>query len=110
MGVNFRGGELVQKGRGIGGFFRSLASIFKPIVKTVGSSVVKAVKSDTAKDIANTLATQAIDSSLNMSKDLIMGNDLKQSFQNEQEHFKERGGEIIENYKNVIDRLSDDVL
>ena len=100
MTVNFRGGELVQKGRGIGGFFRSIASIFKPLVKSVGSSVVKAVKSDTAKDIASTLASQAVDSSLNMSRDLIFGNDLKQSFQNEREQFKERGGEIIQKLQN----------
>ena len=88
MTIYFRGGELRQKGRGIGGFFCGLASIFKPIVQSVGSTAIKAVKSKTAREIASSLADQAIDSSLNMTKDLIRGGDLKQSLENEHQAFK----------------------
>ena len=103
MGVQFRGGELVQKGKGIGGFFRGLASIFKPLVKSVGKTVIKAAKSETGRDIASALASQAIDSSLNMGRDLIAGNDLKKSFHSEGDNFKKTGKDIL----NMIQKRAD---
>ena len=97
MSIHFRGGELQQKGKGIGGFFRGLLNIFQPIAKNIGSTVVKAVKSDTAKSIAKTLGEQALDSSMNMTRDLIQGNDVKDSFNRERENFKRTGTDIVEN-------------
>ena len=101
MSIWFRSGvTLHQKGRGIGGFFRGLASIFKPIVQSVGKTAIKAVKSKTAREIASNLSSQAIDSGLNMTKDLIQGGDLKKSFENEQENFKKVGMKIINDLQN----------
>ena len=97
MGVHFRGGEFHQKGRGIGGFFRGLAAIFKPMMKSAGSNVVKAVKSRTAKEIASSLAKQSIDSSLNMTRDLINGGSLKDSMEHERRALKNVGVKIIGN-------------
>ena len=96
MGIHFRGGELQQKGRGIGGFFRGLAALFKPIMKSVGLNAVKAVKSRTAKKIASTLAKQSVDSGLNMTRDIINGRSLKDSFEHESQAFKNSGVKIID--------------
>ena len=96
MSIHFRGGELQQKGKGIGGFFRGLLNIFRPLAKNIGSSVVKAASSNTAKSIAKTLGEQVIDSGMNMTRDLIHGNDLKDSFSRERENFKKAGTDIVD--------------
>lgn len=88
MSIQFRGGELQQKGKGIGGFFRGLVNFFKPMMKSVGNSVVKVATSDTAKSIAKTLGEQALDSTMNMTKDVLHGNDLQDSFHREIDNFK----------------------
>ena len=94
--INFRGGEIQQKGKGIGGFFRGLINMLRPVARSVGSSLKRAATSNTAKDIAKTLGEQAIDSTLNMTKDYLNGNDMKHSFDRETGEFRKRGGEIIE--------------
>ena len=96
MGIHFRGGEYQQKGKGIGGFFRGLVSLFKPMVRSVGSSVVKAATSKTAKSIAKTLGEQALDSSMNMTKDMLQGNDLRESLHREMDNFKRKGSDIVD--------------
>lgn len=95
MTIYFRGGEYQQRGRGIGGFFRGLWNLFRPVAKSVGSSIVKAATSDTAKSIAKTLGEQALDSTLNMTKDAIAGNDLNVALDREVGSFKRTGSEII---------------
>ena len=95
MPIHFRSGELQQKGKGIGGFFRGLINLFHPMVKSAGKNIVKAATSNTAKSIAKTLGEQALDSSLNITKDILQGNDLNQSLQREKRKFKRKGGDII---------------
>ena len=104
MTVNFRGGEIQQKGKGIGGFFRGLINLFRPMVKSVGQSVVKAARSKTAKSIARTLGEQALDSGLNITKDVLYGNDLKQSMLREKENFKRSGGDIIDELRSSVNK------
>ena len=99
MAITFRGGELVQKGKGLGGFFRGLIHLFKPTLKRLGQSAVKTITSDTAKNIARHLGTQALDSTLNLTKDVILGNDMKQSFQRERQQFKETGAKLFKKRK-----------
>ena len=96
MSIHFRGGELQQKGKGIGGVFQGLLNIFRPLAKNIGSSVVKAASSNTAKSIAKTLGEQVLDSGMNMTRDLIHGNDLKDSFSRERENFKKAGTDIVD--------------
>ena len=70
--IHFRGGEIQQKGKGIGGFFRGLINMLRPVARSVGSNLARAATSNTAKDIAKTLGEQAIDSTLNITKDMGM--------------------------------------
>ena len=93
--IHFRGGEIQQKGKGIGGFFRGLINMLRPVARSVGSSLARAATSYTAKDIAKTLGEQAIDSTLNMTKDYLNGNDMKHSIDRETGEFRKRGSEII---------------
>ena len=96
MTIYFRGGEIRQKGKGIGGFFRGLVNLFKPMVKSAGSSIAKAATSNAAKEVYKTLGEQAIDSTLNMTKDLLRGNDMQNSFNRESENMKRTGADIID--------------
>ena len=77
--INFRGGEIQQKGRGIGGFSCGLINLISSEARNEVSSHAKSATSVTAKDLARTLREQAIDSALNMTKDLINGNDMRHS-------------------------------
>ena len=94
--IHFRGGEIQQKGKGIGGFFRGLINMLRPVARSVGTNLARAATSNTAKDIAKTLGEQAIDSTLNMTKDYLNGNDMKHSFDRETGEFRKRGSEVIE--------------
>ena len=94
--IHFRGGEIQQKGKGIDGFFRGLINMLRPVARSVGSNLARAATSNTAKDIAKTLGEQAIDSTLNMTKDYLNGNDMKHSFDRETGEFRKRGSEVIE--------------
>ena len=94
--IHFRGGEIQQKGKGIGGFFCGLINMLRPVARSVGSNLARAATSNTAKDIAKTLGEQAIDSTLNMTKDYLNGNDMKHSFDRETGEFRKRGSEVIE--------------
>ena len=61
MSLRFRGGELLQRGRGIGGMLRRLFnSLFSPILKTAGKSITKAATSNTAKTIGNAVKDQLL--------------------------------------------------
>ena len=102
MTIYFRGGELQQKGKGIGGFFRGLINLFRPMVKSVGQTVARAATSKTAKTIAKTLGEQALDSGLNITKDVMYGNDLKQSLEREKQNFKRSGGDIIDELQSSL--------
>ena len=79
MSLRFRGGERLQRGRGIGGLLRLVKSVFSPLVKTVA----KAAKSNTGKVLGNALKEQAISSAINLTGDVIQGNNLKESLKNE---------------------------
>ena len=83
MPLRFAGGEQLQRGRGIGGLFRFIKSIFAPAAKSVGRSFIKAVKSPSGKKILNVLKDQVIDSSVNLAQDVLKGNDIKKSLQDE---------------------------
>ena len=83
MSIRFRGGESLQRGRGIGGLLRLVKSVFSPIVKSFGTTALKAVTSKTGKKVLGSIKDQAISSAVNMASDVIKGNDLRESFQNE---------------------------
>ena len=81
----FHGGERIQRGRGIGGLFRIASKLFKPLA----GLAVKAVKSPAGKKIVNAVKNQAIDSSINLAKDLAGGKSVRESLKDEFENVKE---------------------
>ena len=52
MSLRFKGGNILQKGRGIGGLLRAASSLFKPLFRSVGSTALKVARSDVGKAIA----------------------------------------------------------
>ena len=90
MSLHFRGGELQQKGKGIGGFFRIVKSLLKPLVNSVGQTVLNAAKSNTGKAIGRAISEQALESTLNMTNDYLSGNSLSESFEHEKKNLKNK--------------------
>ena len=85
MGVFFRGGERIQRGTGIGGWLRLASKLFTPL-KNVAQKVLS---SKTGKKVISSVKEQAIDSSINLAKDLAGGKDLKSSINDEMENVKD---------------------
>ena len=88
MSLRFVGGEQLQRGRGIGGLLRLIKSVFTPLAKKVGSTVVTAVKSKGAKKLLNVLKDQAIDSSMALASDALKGKNINASLNNEKDNAK----------------------
>ena len=84
MAPYFHGGERLQRGRGIGGLLRIASKLFRPM----GTLTAKALKSQTGKKIVNAVKNQAIDSSINVAKDLVEGKSFKESLKEEFENAK----------------------
>ena len=85
MGVFFKGGERIQKGKGIGGWLRLATKLFTPL-KNVAQKVLS---SKTGKKVISSVKNQAIDSSINLAQDLASGKDLKRSITDEMENVKD---------------------
>ena len=97
MSLRFRGGERLQRGRGIGGLLRLLKSVFSPLVKSAGKTIVKAATSDTGKAVLRNIKDQAIDSAVKLTTDAIRGEDMDVSLQNEMQQVKRKAADVIEN-------------
>ena len=95
MSIKFRGGYPFQRGRGIGGLLRAAGSLFKPLFKTLGSTALKAARSNTGKMIRNALKEQAINSAINLTADAIQGNDWNESLQNEVGATRQTVGNVV---------------
>ena len=104
--IHFRGGELQQKGKGIGGFFRGIVNLLRPVARSVGSNLARAATSNTAKSIAKTLGEQALDSTMNITKDYLNGNDMSHAVDREVGQLKKRGADIIEEVQSKRRRVS----
>ena len=96
MSLRFRGGDYIQRGRGIGGLLRLAKSVFLPLMKTAGKTVIKAAKSKTGKMIGNAIKEQAISSGTNLLADVVRGNDLEESLHNEGQNIRQRAADTIE--------------
>ena len=103
MSLRFRGGERLQRGRGIGGLLRLVKSVFSPLVKTVA----KAAKSNTGKALGNALKEQAISSAINLTGDVIQGNNLKESLKNELKSGRESLGSAIKGIRKRKSEMND---
>jgi hypothetical protein len=69
MSLRFRGGERLQRGRGIGGLLRLVKSVFSPLVRSAGKTIVKAATSNTGIAVLNSIKDQAIDSAVKLTGD-----------------------------------------
>ena len=99
MSIRFRGGERLQRGRGIGGILRLVKSVFSPIVKSFGRTAVKAVTSKTGKKALKSIQEQMVSSAVNMTADVIKGNDLGESFQNAVTDVRQKTGDAIKSIR-----------
>ena len=96
MSLRFRGGERIQRGRGIGGILRFFKSLFAPALSKLSGTVVKAAQSQAGKVAMNALKEQAIDSGMNLAADALRGNDMKESWRNQVGNARIRGATTLE--------------
>ena len=82
MSLRFSGGELLQRGRGVGGLLRFVKSLFSPFIRSAGKTIAKAAMSTTAKNIGNSVKDQLIESGLKIGSDVLRGEDMKKSLNN----------------------------
>ena len=97
MSLRFKGGNLLQKGKGIGGLLRFASSLFKPLFKTVGRTAFKVATSDTGKAIGKAVKEQAIRSAKNIALDTVRGGNIKDTLRNEVVNVRKRVANNIEN-------------
>ena len=100
MSLRFSGGQVLQRGRGIGGLLRLMKSVFAPVVKSVSRGVVSAAKSEGGKKLLNVLKEQAVNSSMNIAADTLRGVDLKDSFKKEAKSLKKNVATTIDDFQN----------
>ena len=96
MSLRFKGGERLQRGRGIGGLLRLVKSLFTPLVKSAGKSIVKAATSNTGKAVLNSIKDQAIDSGIRLASDALRGGDMDESLHNELQTVKRKAADGLE--------------
>ena len=101
MSLRFKGGERLQRGRGIGGLLRLVKSVFSPLIKSAGKTVVKAVTSSTGKAVMNSLKDQAIDSGMKIATDALRGEDMEESLQQELQHVKRKAADGLESVRRM---------
>ena len=101
MSLRFKGGERLQRGRGIGGLLRLVKSVFSPLIKSAGKTVVKAVTSNTGKAVMNSLKDQAIDSGMKLATDVLRGEDMEESLQDEIQHVKRKAADGLESVRRM---------
>ena len=79
MALRFRGGERLQRGRGIGGLLCLAKGLFKPLFKTA----TQAITSNAAKTAGKAIANQLVESGANIATDALKGNNVNDSLQRE---------------------------
>ena len=94
--IRFKGGELLQHGRGIGGLLRLVKSVFKPLVRTAGRTIVKAAKSDVGKQVLKNLKDQAIESGVHLTSAAMRGDDMEEALNNELQTVKRKAADTVE--------------
>ena len=95
MSLRFRGGERLQRGRGIGGLLRLAKGLFKPILK----SAKAAITSNAAKAIGKAVTNQLVESGANIATDALMGNDVNESVQREVQNARQNAAVGVQNLK-----------
>ena len=101
---------LIQSGRGIGGLFRSLIRVMKPvastIAKTSASGLKQAAKSKLAKDLSKDLLKTGAKTAIESLNDLAEGKKISSS--NVENNFKKLGKKSLKRASNTIAKAIDD--
>ena len=95
MSLRFRGGERLQRGRGIGGLLCLAKGLFSPLAKTIK----RVVTSNTGKAIGKAVKNQLIESGANIASDVLMGNDVNESIQRELQNTRQNAAIGIQQIK-----------
>lgn len=95
MSLRFRGGERLQRGRGIGGLLRLAKGLFSPLAKTIKGVVT----SNTGKAIGKAVKNQLVESGANIASDVLMGNDVNESIQRELQNTRQNAAIGIQQIK-----------
>ena len=98
MSLRFRGGERLQRGRGIGGLLRLAKGLFTPLAKTIK----RAVTSNAAKAVGKAVTNQLVESGANIASDVLMGNDVHESMQRELQNTRQNAALGIQELKGQI--------
>ena len=98
MSLRFRGGERLQRGRGIGGLLCLAKGLLKPVVK----SAKEAITSNTAKAIGKAVANQMVESGANIATDALMGNDINESMYRELQNTRQNAAVGVQNLKRAL--------
>ena len=99
MSLRFRGGERLQRGRGIGGILRLIKSVFSPVVRSIGRTAVKAATSGAAKTVGKALKEQALTSAVNLGIDAIRGTDLQESLDREVNSARRKAADTLDDIR-----------
>ena len=95
--VRFKGGELLQHGRGIGGLLQLVKIVFKPLVRTAGKTIVKAAESDVGKQVLKNLKYQDSGSGVHLTSATMRGDDMGEAVNNnELQMVKRKAANVVE--------------
>ena len=96
MSLRFRGGERLQRGRGVGGILRLVRSVFSPVLGALGRTAVKAATSGAAKTVGKALKEQALSSAVNLGIDAIRGSNLQESLDREVNSARRKAADTLD--------------
>ena len=98
MALRFKGGERLQRGRGIGGLLRLAKGLFKPLV----TSATKAMTSNVAKTAGKAITNQLIESGANIATAALMGNNVNDTLKREWEAGRQNAVIGVQKLKNHL--------
>ena len=101
MALRFRGGERLQRGRGIGGLLRVAKGLFKPLFK----SAQTALTSNAAKAAGKAITNQLLESGANIASAALMGNNVNDTLKRELEAGRHNAVIGVQNFKNSLKNL-----
>ena len=101
MALRFRGGERLQRGRGIGGLLRVAKGLFKPLFK----SAQTALTSNAAKAAGKAITNQLVESGANIATAALMGNNVNDTLKRELEAGRHNAVIGVQNLKNSLKNL-----
>ena len=80
----------LQRGRGLGGIFKSLAKLASPLISNAAKTAKTAIASPAAKRLVKSLKQQAVESGANILTDVIDGKNVGESLSSEFDNVKEK--------------------